>query len=323
MSNEVLTSKNVNIEVQSKKKYKRELTMRKLKRDKWLYVLLIPGVVYYLVFKIAPMWGIVIAFQDYSPFLGVSGSEWVGFKNFTDFFQNPDFVRLFVNTLVLSLLSIVFYFPAPIIISLMLNEIRRELYKKVIQTFVYIPHFVSMVVVASISYILLTTEGGPINNLVMSFGASKIDFLGSVGWFRPIIIIQTIWKECGWGTIIFLAALSSVDAEQYEAAIVDGAGRFRQLWHITLPAIRSTIVILLIMRMGSVLSNGFEQIFLMTNSLNRSVADVFDTYVYTLGVTQGAFSYSTAVGLFKSLIGLILILSTDKIAKKCGESGLF
>jgi len=323
MSSDVLTSTNTKIEVQANKKYKRELTMRKLKRDKWLYVLLIPGVLYYLIFKIAPMWGIIIAFQDYSPFLGVSGSEWIGFKNFTDFFQNPDFIRLFANTLVLSLLSIVFYFPAPILISLMLNEIRRDLYKKVIQTFVYIPHFVSMVVVVSISYILFTTEGGPINNLIVNLGASKINFLGSIAWFRPLIIIQTIWKECGWGTIIFLAALSSVDAEQYEAAIVDGAGRFRQLWHITLPAIRSTIVILLIMRMGSVLSNGFEHIFLMTNSLNRSVADVFDTYVYTLGVTQGAFSYSTAVGLFKSLIGLILILSTDKIAKKCGESGLF
>jgi len=323
MSNEVVTATNVKNGIQSSKKYKREVLMRKLKKDKWLYVLLIPGVLYYLLFHIAPMWGIVIAFQNYSPFLGVSGSEWIGFKNFTDFFQNPDFVRLFVNTLVLSLLSIVFYFPAPILISLMLNEIRRELYKKVIQTFVYIPHFVSMVVVASITYILLNTEGGPINTLIMNFGGAKINFLGSVTWFRPLIIIQTIWKECGWGTIIFLAALSSVDAEQYEAAIVDGAGRFRQLWHITLPAIRSTIVILLIMRMGSVLSNGFEQIFLMTNSLNRTVADVFDTYVYTLGVTQGAFSYSTAVGLFKSLIGLILILSTDKIAKKCGESGLF
>lgn len=323
MSKEVLTSTKPTINTEFLKKSKRAQTIRTLKKDKWLYVLAIPGVLYFLLFKIAPIWGIVIAFQDYNPFLGISGSPWVGFKNFTDFFANPDFIKLFANTLTLSLLSIIFYFPAPIIIALMLNEIRIRIFKNVVQTFVYIPHFVSMVIVASITYILLTTEGGPINNILVNFGASKINFLGSVTWFRPLIIIQTIWKECGWGTIIFLAALSSVDAEQYEAAIVDGAGRFRQLWHITLPAIRSTIVILLIMRMGSVLNNGFEHIFLMTNSLNRQVADVFDTYVYTLGVTQGAFSYSTAVGLFKSIIGLILVLSTDKIAKKCGESGLF
>lgn len=297
--------------------------INKLKRDRWLYLLLIPGILYYLIFKILPMWGIIIAFQNYNPFLGMTGSPWVGVKHFVDFFQNPEFVRLFRNTLILSFLSIVFYFPAPIVIALLLNELRKKIYKQAIQTMVYIPHFVSMVIVASITYVLLNTEGGPINQILFNMTGEKINFLGSPGWFRPLIIIQTIWKECGWGTIIFLAALSGVDVQLYEAAVVDGAGRFRQLWHITLPAIRSTIVVLLIMRMGNVLSNGFEQIFLMMNSLNVEVADVFDTYVYNLGVTQGSFSYSTAVGLFKSLIGLVLILMTDKIAKKAGESGLF
>lgn len=304
-------------------KMKRERTISKLKRDKWLYLLLLPGVLYYVIFKFAPMWGIIIAFQDYSPFLGVLKSPWVGVSNFKDFFMNPDFFRLLKNTLTISFLNIIFFFPAPIILSLLLNEIRREFYKKTVQTLVYIPHFISMIIVASISYILLGTEGGAINQLIVNLGGEKINFLGSPQWFRPIIIIQSIWKECGWGTIIFLAALAGVDVEQYEAAVVDGAGRFRQLIHITLPALKSTIVILLIMRMGSVLNTGFEQIFLMTNSLNREVADVFDTYVYFLGITQGSFSYSTAVGLFKSIVGLILIQATNYLAKKMGESGLF
>jgi ABC-type polysaccharide transport system, permease component len=322
MSILTFTQTNKGTEQKIFKQISREVKFRRMKRDKWLYLLMVPGILYYIIFKYVPMYGIVIAFQDYSPFLGISASPWVGLKHFTTFFSNPDFFRLFRNTLVLSFLSIIFAFPAPIIIALMLNEVRSNIYKKFVQTLVYIPHFVSMVIIASITYVLLNTEGGPINQILMNVFDKKINFLGSPDWFRPLIIFQTIWKECGWGTIIFLAALTSVDIQLYEAAVVDGAGRLRQLWHITLPAIRSTIVILLIMRMGSVLSNGFEHIFLMTNPLNREVADVFDTYVYTLGVTRGSFSYSTAVGLFKSLISLILILSTDKIAKKCGESGL-
>lgn len=297
--------------------------LSKIKRDRGLYLLLLPGSLYYLIFKFLPMWGIIIAFQDYNPFLGMLGSPWVGVKHFAEFFQNPDFIKLLRNTLILSVLSIVFYFPAPIVIALLLNELRQKIFKKAIQTIIYIPHFVSMVIIASITYVLLNTEGGPVNQILFNLTGEKVNFLGSPVWFRPLIIIQTIWKECGWGTIIFLAALSGVDVQIYEAAVVDGAGRFRQLWHITLPAIRSTIVILLIMRMGNVLSNGFEQIFLMMNSLNGEVAEVFDTYVYSLGVTQGSFSYSTAVGLFKSLIGLVLILATDKIAKRAGEAGLF
>jgi putative aldouronate transport system permease protein len=323
MSNVTATQTNIGIDQQVLKQRARAAKIKRMNRDKWLYLLMVPGILYYIIFKFAPMYGIIIAFQDYSPFLGMDGSPWVGFKHFTTFFSNPDFPRLMGNTLILSFLTIVFAFPAPILIALMLNEIRKEFYKKFIQTLVYIPHFVSMVIIASITYVLLNTEGGPINQILMNTMGNKIDFLGSPNWFRPLIIVQTIWKECGWGTIIFLAALSGVDVQLYEAAVVDGAGRLRQLWHITLPAIRSTIVILLIMRMGSVLSNGFEHIFLMTNSLNREVADVFDTFVYTLGVTRGAYSYSTAVNLFKSLISLVLILSTDKIAKKCGEAGLF
>lgn len=290
---------------------------------RWLYIMLLPGVLYFIIFKYLPMWGILIAFKNYQPFLGFFKSQWVGFLHFKYFFTNPDFFKLFRNTLILSVYNLLFFFPAPIILALLLNEIRNILYKRVVQTIIYIPHFISMVIVASITYILMNSQTGPINGILFSLTGRKIEFLGDLNWFRPMIIIQTIWKECGWGTIIFLAALAGVEVELYEAAIVDGAGRLRQLWHITLPSIMNTIIILLILRMGHVLDNGFEQIFLMTNALNREVADVFDTYVYTIGITQGAFSYSTAVGLFKSLIGLILIVSADRLAKKTGNSGIF
>ncbi|MDQ0890427.1 putative aldouronate transport system permease protein [Paenibacillus sp. V4I9] len=297
--------------------------IRRLQRDKWMYLLLLPGVLYFLIFKYVPMWGVVLAFKNYQPFLGFMKSEWVGLEHFRNFFQNPDFVKLLRNTLLLSLYNLIFFFPAPIILALMLNELRIALYKKAIQTLIYIPHFISMVIVASISYVFLTTEGGVVNGLLQQYTGHKINFLADPEWFRPIIILQTIWKECGFGTIIFLAALAGVDAEQYEAAIVDGANRWRQLWHITLPAIKSTIIILLILRMGDVLENGFEQIYLMTNALNRDVADVFDTYVYLMGITQGAFSYSTAVGLFKSLVGVFLVFTSNYLARRFGQSGIY
>lgn len=297
--------------------------VRRLKRDKWMYILLLPGLLYFLIFKYVPMWGALIAFKNYQPFTGFWNSEWVGFEHFRNFFQNPDFYKLLRNTLLLSLYNLLFFFPAPIILALMLNEIRVAFYKRTIQTLIYVPHFISMVIVASITYVLLTTQGGVVNQFIESRGGTPIDFLSDPDWFRPLIILQTIWKECGWGTIIFLAALAGVDVEQYEAAIVDGANRWRQMWHITLPSIRSTIIILLILRMGDVLENGFEQIYLMTNALNREVADVFDTYVYFMGITQGSFSYSTAVGLFKSLVGVVLVFGSNWLAKKFGQSGIY
>ncbi|WP_078546764.1 ABC transporter permease [Litchfieldia alkalitelluris] len=312
------------IKTSSKTKFKTNLTnFQRLKRDKWLYVLLLPGVLYFLIFKYAPMWGIVIAFQNYSPFLGIAGSEWVGFSHFIDFFQNPDFFRLLRNTGILAMLDLIFFFPAPIILALMLNELRINMYKRTVQTMIYVPHFMSWVIIASITYIFFTTSGGAINELVSYFTGKEINFLSAPEWFRPLIMGQIIWKETGWGTVIFLAALASVDQEQYEAAIVDGAGRFRRLWHVTLPAVRSTIIVLLILRLGNFLDTGFQQIYLMSNSLNRDVADVFDTYVYFVGIQQGAFSYSTAVGLFKSIVGIILVLGANKLAKKVGQEGIF
>lgn len=294
-----------------------------MKEYKWLYILMIPGVIYFLVFKYAPMYGVIIAFKDYVPFRGIAGSAWVGMSNFTELFHSPDFIRIFGNTLIIALLNIVFGFPAPIILALMLNEVRTKIFKNLTQTFIYIPHFLSWTIIVSIWFILFSLDGGAVTHLVHTLTGKNIDFLSSVGWFRPMIVIQSIWKGTGWGTIIYLAALAGVDEEQYEAAIMDGAGRFSRVWHITLPAIRSTVVIMLILRVGSIMSTGFDQIYLMTNSLNRPVADVFDTYVYMMGITNGAYSYSTAVGLFKSVIGIILVLGTNWLAKKMGEDGLY
>jgi len=304
---------------------KKKVTLREhIAYNKWLYIMLLPGVIYFLLFRFAPMWGLSIAFVDYSPYLGFSGSEWVGLEFFKDFFSSPDFMRLLSNTLVLGVLHVTIGFSFPIILALLLNELKNEIYKKCIQTAVYVPHFVSWTIVASISVILLSTDTGALANLFSAITGHEVNALTEPGFFKPMIIVQSIWKESGYGTIIYLAALASVDAEQYEAAIVDGAGRFRRVISITLPAIKNTIVIMLILKCGAFLSTGFDQIFLMTNSLNRTAADVFDTYVYQVGITQGAYSYATAVGLFKSVVGVILVLGSNMIAKKVDpDTGIY
>ncbi|MBO0994044.1 ABC transporter permease [Bacillus sp. SD088] len=298
------------------------LTIR-LWKDRWLYLFLLPGLVYFLVYKYLPMWGVLMSFQNYQPHLGIWNSQWVGFKHFERFFSEPEFWMLFRNTLYIAFLDLMIFFPITIIIALLLNEVRKEMFKRFVQTMVYVPHFLSWVVVVGISYILLTTEGGIINELISWVGGDKIPFLMSQDWFRPLIIIQMIWKDAGWGTIIFLAALAGVNSQLYEAARIDGANRWRLLWHITLPSIRSVIVILLILRLGNFLDLGFEQIFLMLNAMNREVGEVFDTYVYQVGIRQGQFSYSAAVGLFKSIVGFILVIGANSLAKKFGEEGIY
>ncbi|MFH5181744.1 ABC transporter permease [Paenibacillus sp. TAB 01] len=301
----------------------RSALAKDLIRDKWMYLMLLPGVLYFIIFKYVPMYGIIMAFQDYKPFLGIMNSPWVGVKHFERFFSEPQFWDLFRNTVLLAVYNLVFFFPLPIVLALMLNEVRSEKFKGFVQTLVYIPHFVSWVVVVGIFYILLTTEGGIFNELIFALTGTKIAFLLEPEWFRTMIVSQSIWKEVGWGTIIFLAALSGVDLQLYEAARMDGAGRWRQLWHITLPAIRGTIVILLILRLGNFLDSGFEHIFLMLTPTNRDVGEVFDTYVYVKGLTQSQFSYSAAVGLFKSAVGLFLVLGSNWLAKKFGQEGVY
>ncbi|MFD1956655.1 ABC transporter permease [Paenibacillus thailandensis] len=299
------------------------MLIRDLLRDKWLYVMLLPGVIYFIVFKYVPMYGLAMAFQDFKPHLGIMHSPWVGFKHFERLFSEAGFWILFRNTALLAVYNLVFFFPAPIILALMMNEVRREKFKRLVQTLVYTPHFVSWVVVVGICYILLTTESGVINELLYRLTGNKIAFLMEPEWFRTVIISQQIWKEVGWGTIIFLAALTAVDVQIYEAARIDGAGRWRQLWHVTLPAIRSTIIILLILRLGSFLDTGFEQIFLMLTPTNREVGEVFDTYVYVRGMTQGQYSYSAAVGMFKSLVAFALVSCANWLAKRFGEEGIY
>jgi putative aldouronate transport system permease protein len=286
--------------------------------------MLLPGLAYFLIFKYWPMYGLSIAFKDYLPFLGYSDSPWVGLKHFEALFTGPDFGRLMVNTGILALLTIFFVFPAPIIVALLLNELRHSIVKRSVQSLIYIPHFLSWTIVASLTYILLSVDYGVIANSIHDFvGGRKIDYVATESWFRPIIVMQLLWKQTGWGTIIYLAALATVDTQLYEAARVDGAGRWRQFWHITLPAIRPAIVVMAILTSGHLLDTGFEQIWLMTTSLNRSVADVFDTFVYQVGIVQGALSYSTAVGLFKGLVGVVLIFGSNWLAKRMGERGLY
>ena len=293
-----------------------------IRRDKWLYLLLIPGFIYFIVFKYLPMWGIIIGFEDYSPFLGPFQSAWKGLYWFQRFFATKKWMDYIGNTLILSFMSIIFTFPAPIILALMLNEIRSMKYKKLTQTLLYMPHFISIVIVVSITYVIFGTDG-IIYKLTTQLLGQKIDYLGDPSVFRWMIVGQAIWKETGWGTIIFLAALTNVDTQLYEAAMIDGANRAQRLWHITLPAIRSTIVLLLVLRMGSVLDTGYEHLILMSNALNRSVSQTLDVFVYQNGIVNGQLSYTTAVGLMKSLVSVILVVTSNKIAHALGEEGLY
>jgi putative aldouronate transport system permease protein len=292
-------------------------------RYRWLYLLLAPGVIYFAIFKYGPMWGAIIAFKDYIPFLGINGSHWVGTQQFEQFFRDPDFFRLLGNTLILAALSLLIAFPVTIFMALMLNEMRLMVLKRTVQTLIYIPHFLAWTVVASLTYLLFANGAGPLWATLNGLFGTHVDFLTDPAWFRPIIVLQDIWKSTGWGTIIYLAALATVDEQLYEAAIIDGAGRFQRVWHVTLPAIRPTIIVMLILQMGQILNTGFEQIYLMTNSLNRQVADVFDTYVYFVGVTQASYSYATAVGLFKAVVGVILIVGANWLAKRFNQEGIF
>jgi putative aldouronate transport system permease protein len=304
-------------------KNKQQILWSRLRRDKYLYMLVLPGVLFFLLFKYVPMWGIIIAFQEYSPYAGVWNSEWVGLDHFVRFFSNPDFILLFRNTMVISLLNLVFFFPLPIVLSMLLNEVNNQFFKRVIQSVIYLPHFLSWVIIAGISFLLLSQSSGVINMMMVSAGFSKYDFLTNTDTFWGLLVAQNIWKETGWGTIIVLAAITAVDPQLYEAAKMDGANRWLQAWHVTLPGIRSVILVLLILRLGHIMDVGFEQVFLMNNGAVAKYADVFETYVYRNGIQSGQFSYSTAVGLFKSLVGLVLVVLANKMAKRIGEEGIY
>lgn len=288
-----------------------------------LYLMALPGIVYFVVFKYVPMGGLIISFQEYKPFLGIAGSPWVGFEHFVRLFTQDTFFMLLRNTLVLSLLLMLISFPVPIVLALLLNELRGIVFKRSIQTVIYIPHFMSWVIVVSLFYVMLTTDGGAINNIIVALGGEPIGFLTESEWLRPMYVFQHVWRTAGWGTIVYLAALTAVDLSLYEAAEIDGANRWKQTWHITLPAIRPTIIVLFILSIGDFLELGFEHMFLLLNSMNRDVGEIFDTFVYTAGIQNGQLSFATAVGLFKGLVGLILVVGVNSLAKRLGEEGVY
>lgn len=293
------------------------------RKSKYLWILFLPCLLYYLIFKYAPMFGLVITFQNYNLFKGISASEWVGFKYYRMFFENPDFFQLMRNTFLLGLYKLVFGFPAPIILALLLNELKNAVFKRFVQTVSYLPHFISNVVVASMVIMFLSPTSGLVNKIIQSLGFDPINFMMEPGMFRTIYVLSEIWQHIGWETIIYLAALTAVDPMLYEAASIDGAGRWRKLWNVTLPGIAPTIVILLIMNVGKVLEIGFEKVFLMQNAAIYETADIISTYVYRVGLEQGNFSYGAAIDLFMGIISLIFIIGANAISRKISETSLW
>lgn len=293
------------------------------RRNRAIYFMCIPIIVWYLIFCYRPMFGIVMAFQRFAPAKGIWHSPWIGFDNFTNFFTGPYFWRLLRNTAVLGVLDLLVNFPAPILFALLLNEVKAAKFKKVVQTISYMPYFISMVVICGL-IVDFTKSGGVISNLVASItGTESQNLLGNPNYFRPIFIISGTWQGVGYGSIIYLAALSGVDQELYEAAVVDGAGRWKQTIHITIPSILPTVIIMLIMRMGSVLQVSSDKVLLLYSPATYEKADVISTYVYRVGLQNYDYGYSTAVGLFNSIIGTALLLTTNAISKKYSETSLF
>ncbi len=294
-----------------------------IKRDYELYLFLLPIIIIYLVFKYYPMYGIQIAFKDFSPSRGIWGSEWVGFKHFIDFFDSYNFWTIMTNTLTLSVLSLVFSFPAPIIIAIMLNQMLAKRYKKIVQTVIYAPHFISTVVLVGMLNVFLSPNSGIVNHIITWFGGDPIMFLADEGWFRPLYILSGVWQETGFATIIYLAALAGVNPELHEAAIMDGASKWKRVMHVDIPSILPTIVILLILALGNIMGIGFEKAFLMQNDLNYATSNIIPTYVYEIGIQKAQYSFSTAVGLFNSVVNIILIVTVNRIAKKLTETSLW
>lgn len=292
------------------------------KRNKSLYLLVIPVLLFYICFHYKPMYGAIIAFMDFNPRKGISGSDWVGFEQFIRFFNSPYFGRLLRNTLLLSVYGIIFGFPMPIILALSLNELKAEKYKKVVQTVTYLPHFISMVVVTGIIKDF-TQSTGLINDLVVLFGGERTSLIMNPNLYRTIYIVSDIWQGIGWGSIIYLSALSGVAQDLYEAASIDGAGRWKQLLNVTLPGIAPTIVIQLILRIGQLLGSGYEKTILLYNEATYETADVIGSYIYRVGILERDWSYSTAIGLFNSAINLVLLIITNKISRKLSETSLW
>ncbi len=298
---------------------KRKSLLNYMKLNKWLYFFLIPGFAYLLIFKYIPMFGIVIAFKDFSFVRGIWGSKWIGFENFEYLFQSAEFYKVLKNSLVLSMYQILFGFPAPIILAVMLNEVRHMMFKRITQTILYLPHFISWVVLAGLIMNFLSPSTGAVNHIIKELGGEPINFLLKPEFFRTIIVSAEVWKGVGWGTIIYLAAMTSIDPTLYESAKMDGANRLQQIRHITIPGIVGTVIVLLILQLGNILDNGFEQVFLLYSPMTYDVADVFETYTYRIGLIDGRMSFAAAVGLFKAVIGFVLIVAANRFSRLFGK----
>lgn len=288
-----------------------------------LYLIALPGMLFYLLFKYIPLFGLAIAFQDYNIYKGLFGSPYVGMKHFMVFLQYPEFARVFSNSLIISFYDLVIAFPIPIILALLLNEMRNYRFKRVIQTVVYMPHFLSWVIVGGIFIGILSPGTGVVNQIIKSLGHEPVYFMISEKYIRPILIGSGIWKDAGWGTIIFLAAIISIDPSQYEAAIIDGATRVKRIWHITMPGIMNTLVVMLLLKIGYFLDFGFERVYIFMNSFNKNACDIFDTYIYAAGLQGTQYSYTTAIGMFKSVVGLLLLLIANTTSKKLTDKSIF
>ena len=296
---------------------------RNRKMYRLFYLMMLPGLLYFAVFRYLPMFGLVIAFKDYDIFKGIWASEWVGLKNFRELFHSSDFWNVLTNTLKISFAKIVIGFPIPIILAILLNEMRSVRFKKVIQTLLYLPHFLSWVVIGGIMLNLFSPVFGLAGEFFRATGIEPMNILAQKSTIFGVVIASDVWKECGWSTIIFLAALTQVDASLYEAAKMDGANRFKQMIYITLPAISGVIILLLILRIGKIMNAGFEQILVLQNAVTRESIDIFDTYVYREGLQRGEYSFSSTVDMFKPVVAFIMVVGADKISKKFGEEGLF
>lgn len=297
--------------------------LKRVNKTKYLWLMFLPCLLYFIIFRYAPMFGLVITFKNYNLFKGVFASEWVGFKYYITFIQNPDFFILMKNTFLLGLYKLVFGFPAPIILAILLNEMRLQVFKRFVQTVSYLPHFISNVIVASMVIMFLSPSGGMINQMIQKLGFEPINFMMEPGMFRGIYVLSEIWQHLGWETIIYLAALTAIAPDLYEAASIDGANRWRKIWHVTLPGIAPAIVIIFILNVGKVLEIGFEKVFLMYNPAIYSTADIISTYVYRTGLIGGNFSYAAAIDLFMGIISLFFIVMANTISRRISENSLW
>ena len=298
-------------------------TWKHMKRDRQLLILFIPCILFYVIFRYGPLYGLIIAFKDYSVFQGVMDSEWVGLKHFIKFFSSNDFILLFRNTLLLGLLTLIFGFPVPIILAILINEVRIKWFKKSVQTFTYLPSFLSVVIISSMIIDFLSPGNGLVNKLIAALGFDKIYFLIMPEWFRTIYVASDIWATMGYEAIIYLAAIAGISPTLYEAAKVDGSTRLRSMWYITIPSIMPTILIMFILKTGSMIRIGYEKVLLLYNPTTYEVADVFSTFVYRKGLLESNYSYAAAVGMFEALIAMVMLLSANIISRKLGGRGLW